>query len=329
MKVSAILPVFNVGEYLPKCIESLLDQNYDDYEIILVNDGSTDNSREICEYYETLHDHVILINQENKGSGVARNTGLSKASGDYIFFCDPDDYISGNFFKKVEEVTIDSPDLVIFGYWDEFRRKNKVKSVSLTFDKEEKMMQGEFREAFSDLFKKKVLYTLWNKVYKKSFLADYQFTFESAPMGQDTRFNLAIYKEVKVVKIVPDQFYHYVLERPGSSTHKYRENLLSLKMGELEKLTDLLEYFDTPDEELIQQIKSDILVSSCNNCVNSELTLKNKRNKIVTMLGMKEFENIKNTHHMNPVNKFFLTKRYVRTYIVFKLIYNYVLSVKG
>lgn len=330
MKISVILPIYNVAAFLPKSIDSLVNQNYDDYEIILVNDGSTDRSREICERYQKKYDKIILVNQENQGSGIARNTGLQLASGEYIFFCDPDDYITGEFFQKVEDVTADYPDLVVFGYWDEFTNKKRVEKASLTFDKEKKMNQKEFRKAFSELFKMKVMYTLWNKVYKKTFLEDYNISFGNAPMGQDTRFNLDVYKTVQDVKIVPDQFYHYVLERPGSSTHKYRDNLLILKLEELKKLEELLVIFDKEDKDLIKMVKSDILVSSCNNIVNSELPLKSKQEKIVKLLSLKEFDNIYDTnHYMNSVNKFFLSRKYIRPYIIIKQVYTYSQNRKG
>lgn len=324
MKLSVILPIYNVGNFLSKCIESLLNQNFEDYEIILVNDGSTDNSLEVSEFYQKKSDKITLINQANQGSGIARNTGLKIASGDYIFFCDPDDYITGEFFRKVAEVTEDDPDLVVFGYWDEYEKNSTMKKIPLTFEKEKKLDQKAFRNDFCELFKKNVMYTLWNKIYKKSFLDEFGLFFGNAPMGQDTRFNLEVYKKVRTVKIVPNSYYHYIQVRPGSSTGKYRDNRIKLKLEELEKIKELLNFFKITNNDLIKKIKSDILTSSCNHIINSELPLKSKKQKISEILNLKEFDNLYcNNEYMNSINNFFLSKRYVRSYIVLRKMYSH------
>ena len=99
MKISVIVPIYNVAEYLPKCIESILGQTYKDLEIILVNDGSTDNSGQIAKEFATKDSRIILINKANGGQSTARNAALDIASGDYIAFIDSDDYISQNYFE--------------------------------------------------------------------------------------------------------------------------------------------------------------------------------------------------------------------------------------
>ncbi|MEG0268194.1 MAG: glycosyltransferase, partial [Carnobacterium sp.] len=91
--VSIIMPIYNVEKQLEKAIESVLNQTYRNIELILVNDGSPDNSIQICRYYEEIDDRVCVINQKNAGAGYARNAGLAQSSGQYIYFIDPDDYI--------------------------------------------------------------------------------------------------------------------------------------------------------------------------------------------------------------------------------------------
>ena len=98
MKLSIIVPVYNVADYLPKCLDSLLvqDLSQNEYEIIVVNDGSTDNSGKIAEEYSKTYSNIILINQENQGLSGARNTGIQNAKGEYVQFVDSDDYLEPN-----------------------------------------------------------------------------------------------------------------------------------------------------------------------------------------------------------------------------------------
>ena len=106
MKLSFIVPVYNTAEYLPKCIDSLLNQDipYSDYQIILINDGSTDNSLSICESYKEKHSNIIVLSQNNAGQSSARNLGMTKAEGDYIWFVDSDDFIEPNCLRNCLEI---------------------------------------------------------------------------------------------------------------------------------------------------------------------------------------------------------------------------------
>ncbi len=108
MKVSVIVPVYNAKDYLEKCLDSLINQSYKDIEIILVNDGSTDNSLEIIKKYSKKYSNISYIDIDNHGQGYARNLGLSKATGDYIMFLDSDDYVSFDIIQKLMDNLGDS-----------------------------------------------------------------------------------------------------------------------------------------------------------------------------------------------------------------------------
>ena len=119
MKVSVILPVYNVADYLPKCLDSLLAQDlpHNEYEIIVVNDGSTDNSGEIAQQYADKYANITLINQENQGLSGARNTGIKHAKGDYIQFVDSDDYLEENVLGRLmKQVEKDDLDVLRYNY---------------------------------------------------------------------------------------------------------------------------------------------------------------------------------------------------------------------
>ena len=97
--ISVIVPIYNSEKYLPKCIESILSQTYKNLELILINDGSTDNSLNICNYYKSLDNRIIVIDKPNEGVSATRNLGIKIAKGDYLGFVDSDDYIEDNMYE--------------------------------------------------------------------------------------------------------------------------------------------------------------------------------------------------------------------------------------
>ena len=119
MKISVIVPVYNVEDYLEKCLTSIVEQNFQDYEIIIVNDGTTDNSEKIIEnFIEKYSEKIIYIKQENKGLGGARNTGICHAKGEYLMFVDSDDYIAPNMLQVAyDKILSERADLLIFDFY--------------------------------------------------------------------------------------------------------------------------------------------------------------------------------------------------------------------
>ena len=119
IEVSVIVPVFNIGQYLEKCIKSLINQSiFDNMEIILVNDGSTDKSADICNAYSREYENITLYEQDNSGVSAARNAGIKLAKGKYIGFVDGDDYVEADFFESMlGEIKQDDNQLVVFDYF--------------------------------------------------------------------------------------------------------------------------------------------------------------------------------------------------------------------
>ena len=100
-KLSIIIPVYNVEKYLPKCLESILGQSFKDFEIICVNDGSTDNSLQVLQTYKKQDGRIVIVDKKNEGSGIARNLGLSTARGNYVYFVDSDDWLENYALEKM------------------------------------------------------------------------------------------------------------------------------------------------------------------------------------------------------------------------------------
>ena len=127
--ISIIVPVYNVESYLKRCIESILNQTFRDFELILVNDGSTDNSEIICKEYALKDERIKYFYQRNKGVSEARNKGIDNSSGEYIQFIDSDDYVDENFLEiVVNRFKRDNSDIVFIGFYNEYNNGEIYKS---------------------------------------------------------------------------------------------------------------------------------------------------------------------------------------------------------
>ncbi|WP_423188911.1 glycosyltransferase family 2 protein [Alkalibacterium sp. f15] len=242
-EVSIIMPVYNVKEHLVRAIESALNQKEVLAEVILVDDGSTDGSAEICDDYARQEPLLIkVIHQENKGSGPARNVGLDQAIGKYVYFADPDDYFEPNLLADNCRLAKETqPDLVIFGYTQE--------SASSPQDREQKLpnfpqltTQKVFRQHFKNVYHFSP-YALWNKLYKKAFLDKNHLRFTNQPTGQDALFNIGVYKQVSAVAVNRKAYYHYV-SHEGSSVNRYRPERYLMEQKIAQAFEELVKEWD-------------------------------------------------------------------------------------
>lgn len=208
MKYSVIIPVYNVEKYINRCVKSILSQRYNDLEIILIDNGSTDRSGSICDIYANEYANISVYHIENHGVGSARNFGLSKARGEFIYFVDSDDYLVGNLFAEFEDKLVPDLDLLVFSYYNSFEQelteRNRTKKClpySGLYDK------NDFIKIFTDLFLSDMLYTVWNKFYRREFLIKTNISFEKYELGEDVRFNLNVYRNVNKVYLSQDSYY--------------------------------------------------------------------------------------------------------------------------
>lgn len=208
--VSIIIPVYNVEQYLQKCIDSILQQSYSDYEIILIDDGSTDSSGTICDSYQT-NKHFKIFHQANRGVSAARNKGLDVAAGDYVLFVDPDDWLADNalgiLMREVEDA-----DLLMFNYYVVQKRTDNTissnKDISRIYSTKH-IVKDLFFEILGNSG------VLWNKLLKRSAIGDILF-LETMSYGEDMVFIAKILKNVHRAKIIPDCLYFYYQNRNGN-----------------------------------------------------------------------------------------------------------------
>ena len=223
--VSIIVPVYNVEEYLRECVDSVLNQTYSDVEVILVDDGSTDQSGNICDEYAKMDSRIKVIHKKNGGVSSARNTGIETASGERIIFVDSDDCIHPRLLESYRELDDGSVTLLC----DYTTDMEEWKRFSLN-DFEEHM---EFvaREKFMKLFYKDYMNPPFNKYFRADIIREHQIRFpEDMSLGEDLIFNMKYLAAVKCdYQIMHGPFYYYRENRAGSLSTGGRANLLDIQ----------------------------------------------------------------------------------------------------
>lgn len=248
MKYSVIMPVYNVRDYLENAVNCILDQTFSEWELILVNDGSTDGSGELCNKLSYQDQRIKVFHQENKGSGPARQLGLDNANGDYIVFVDPDDRLSSNALLENKKLLKKyQPDILFNGYTQEtLDAYGNPVQVEHLFDKVRYLKRDEFIKSYKKLEKVSTK-ALWCKVYRRSFLQDNEIEFPDQRVGQDALFNYLAYKYVQKAVVSPGAYYIYDDTRQGSAVNKYNPNRAKFMLRIAEKFEKMVKSWDESD----------------------------------------------------------------------------------
>ena len=203
-KVSIIVPVYNVERYLPECLDSILDQSYPKFELILVDDGSTDGSALLCDEYAARDNRIVLVHQKNAGAANAKNAALDLASGDYIAFVDSDDWVERDWLQRMVSVLEQrEADLVECSFVREFRNRTEAGNdeafVNRLFSTEEYLSQYLSIWTCS-LF--------WNKLFKRELTENIRFRKERRCID-DEFYTYKVVSEAKRIQRIHDTLYHY------------------------------------------------------------------------------------------------------------------------
>ncbi|WP_282709349.1 glycosyltransferase family 2 protein [Ligilactobacillus sp. Marseille-Q7487] len=234
MKFSIIIPAYNCANTIADTIDSIKKQNFTDFEIIVVNDGSTDATIDVL---QGDMENIILINKENGGSSSARNIGLMKAKGEYILFADSDDIWKENLLEIIEKKLIRGIDLLVFGI--EKIVKDKVINKSNLVDKI--YSRKEVVENFDDLLTFGEINSSFNKVYKKDKLIKNNILFdENLTLGEDFHFNLEYILKADNIQYISDILYEYHVDN-STLTKKYIKNFYNERCYSLEKTKNICE----------------------------------------------------------------------------------------
>ena len=209
-RISVIVPVYNVENYLGKCVDSLLCQTVPPFEIILVDDGSTDSSGAMCDSYAREHPELVrVIHQENAGLGGARDTGIGAAEGNWLLFIDSDDYVAENAISRLTEAIGLGSDIIIFGF-TEIGEDGTVFSVENDGYPDGTVL--DFSESPEVVFIKP---NAWNKLYRRSLFTETGILFPSRVWYEDIRTTVKLSASAGKVAFITDPLYYY-LRRSGS-----------------------------------------------------------------------------------------------------------------
>ena len=222
--ISVIVPVYNVEKYLEECLDSIKNQTFNDIEVILVNDGSTDNSLEICERYCSQDPRFHLINQENKGQSIARNIGVAESRGELIVFIDSDDIVKIDLLEKLINYISDGIDIVECNKTENFECLNEE-------EKEIKIKDFESNEALYQCFNYKISWSPVAKLYRREIVE--KVPFLENLIYEDFYTGIVSLKYINKIRKIDCIGYYYRYHTSSTMNQKYSEkNLDIFKVGE-------------------------------------------------------------------------------------------------
>jgi glycosyltransferase involved in cell wall biosynthesis len=276
--ISIIMPVYNVEKYIAKSIQSVLNQTYQDFELLIIIDGSLDNSKQIA---ETFNDERITIYEKsNGGLSDARNYGLKRAKGEFVYFLDSDDWIEPTLLQDTICVFDKKEiDLVIFGYFLD----NEDLEGNLISTKEISTKDIQFDKDLNNLdLNEKTLNILgyaWNKLYRISFLKNNNIIFDKGvSLVEDILFNSKVYKNSNTLTFIDKRLYHYI-NRPSESLIKtFHKNSFELYLEKSNSIESFLDSWNISNDKK-NKILASVIVSGIRYCVNNLFAFKNDLNE--------------------------------------------------
>lgn len=228
--VSVVIPIYNGGNNISICIDSILGQDYSDLEIVLIDDGSTDNTKEICEKYMKLDSRIKYYYTKNQGAGPARNLGINKSTGRYIYFPDADDLIEPNAISSmVDAMMVPDVDLVVFGYrYISQEGKELSKKVYDDFIKDGELIRKDYSKHFVMGVDNAIQGAPWNKMFDLNVIKENNILFPNLRRHQDECFISRYMSKSKKVHFIKDVLYSYYVNTIQMEGEKYPDNYLDI-----------------------------------------------------------------------------------------------------
>lgn len=261
MKYSFLVPVYNVEKYLTQCIESILSQTFKDFEIILVNDGSTDSSGKICDDYSARYSEKIrVIHKENEGLVAARQTGINEAVGTYCLFVDSDDYIESNLLEEVDKAFVSAEaDMVIFSFC--YFSDNKKIPRKATVSDTDAVYEGNNKKClYEALMFTPLITSIWSKAVKTSVLkndkTDYK-RYYAENMGEDQFRSISLLTDSKKIKYINKALYNYRTDNLSISRNFSFDSVSGKNMLYIyNRFIEILPEWDMNNEETIKRLQA-------------------------------------------------------------------------
>ena len=316
MLISIIVPVYNVEKYLKCCIQSILNQTYKNIEIILVDDGSTDNSGIICDEYQKKHKNIKVIHKKNEGLGMARNSGMEIMSGDYVTFIDSDDYIDKDLIEKLyiniskgnydisksgfKRVNDDGKVYQNRQYQNEIFQKEDVKNILLP------RMIGSLPDK-KDSIEMCVCASLYNTKYIKEH--NIKFPSERVLISEDLIFNIEYMQFAKAACTIDYVGYNYRFN-PNSLTKKYREDRFSQCKFLYSNVKERLKKHNYENEIYLRLSRMFfIYLRMCLSQENRKVSNKTRKEAIYSIKNICNDKEVQNIINEYPINKIGLKQR--------------------
>lgn len=248
--ISVIIPVYNVELYIKRCIESVISQTYKNLEIILIDDGSTDKSGKICDWYLKKDNRIKVVHQKNQGLSVARNTGLNMATGDWIAFLDSDDWIAIDMYEKLlflaksNDADISSCNTInVDENGSELEKKDYSDDIKIFNQKE--MIAGLLDQKY-------VRFEVWNKLWRKTLISNVRFV--AGQVCEDVHFDRILFLKANKMVYIDHPYHFYLYKRPGNTNSSFKVQRFSI-FDEFDSLIeDLNERQDIKSSEIVRCI---------------------------------------------------------------------------
>lgn len=223
--ITVIVPVYNAEKYLTRCIKSILLQTYKNIQLILINDGSTDNSLRIIEEYAANDNRIVVIDKENAGVSDSRNRGLDIAEGEYIGFVDADDYIEPNMYELMHyEISSSNASICCCGYRQEYTgyRYDIAINEKIIISGEENVISRYLRQDIRN----GIFDGNWNKLFRRDCIGNIRY--KNIKHGEDILFQYNTFKKCSEMICLPDLLYHYVNNDNSATNSVFNNNKLSI-----------------------------------------------------------------------------------------------------
>ena len=227
VKVSVIVAVYQVEQYIVRCLDSLLNQTFRDFEVLLIDDGSVDSSGQICDEYANKDNRFKVFHKKNEGVGATRQFGIEKSVGEYIIHVDPDDWIEPSMLEDLYSAAQkENADLVICDYYNDENNK----SVYIKQEPDLSTKDGYFLGLIND----SLFGACWNKLVKRNYFVNNNISFlKNMVLWEDKLVNLKLADKIKKITYVPRAFYHYTV-RDGSA----------VRVHSVERVYSIINYID-------------------------------------------------------------------------------------
>lgn len=277
VKVSVIMPVYGVEDYVGGAIESIQNQTLTDWELFCVDDGSKDRSGDVCDAYAEEDDRIRVIHKENGGAPSARNVAIDQAEGEYLYFCDADDWAEPTMLEDMVRIADENrSQLVVAGFYidtyysdtEKFTQEQCVPSRVFAG-------QRDFREHAHELFDQNLLYTPWNKLFLADYIKKNQLYFPQT-FWDDFPFNLSVVRDIERVAVTEKKYYHFIRKREESETARYRDDMYEKREEEDGWMKELYQYWGlmTPEvREFLDRRYIERLIGCVENLTNRNCTL--------------------------------------------------------